>query len=416
MKSIEREEGEINMVYFLISYLPTPGHIEEMKTKPTQQAIRMLSETGIFPDFIICRSAKAVDMVRRKKIETYANIPLDHIIAEPDIDTIYRIPLDLEKEELGLKILKKFNLKPRQKPDFSKWKALVEKIVNPAKRVSVGIVGKYVDIGDYTLKDSYISISQAIIHAGAQLNVGVDIKWIDSKGFEKNKEKLKVLNECDGIIVPGGFGNSGVEGKIAAIGFARKHDIPFLGLCYGMQLAIVEFARDVCGMEKAHTTEVDADTAYPVIDLLPSQKKILEASQYGGTMRLGAYAAILKEHSQVLKLYKEISRLKGDQELLKQYKKDKKQAFRLGILDGAQQVIFERHRHRYEVNPALIPKIVEKGLVFSGFHERLDNTKLMEFIELPSNKFHVATQGHPEFTSRFGKPSPLFYGFVKACM
>ena len=415
MKSIEREEGEKNMVYFLITYLPTPSHIEEMKTKPTQQAIRMLSETGIFPDFIVCRSTKAIDEVRKKKIELSANIPLDHIIAEPDIDTIYRIPLDLEKESLGLKILKKFSMKPKHEPDFTKWKQLVERIVNPAKRIKVAIVGKYVDIGDYALTDSYISINQACIHAGAQLNTGIDITWIDAKSFEKDREKVKDLKKFDGIIIPGGFGSSGVEGKILAIEFARKHNIPFLGLCYGMQLAIVEFARNICNMEKANTSEVNPDTKFPVIDLLPAQKEILQNSQYGGTMRLGAYAAILKEQTQVLKLYRETGRLEEDRGKLEEYKKDRDSQFRIGILDSAKHVIFERHRHRYEVNPQFIQQLEEKGMVFSGCHERLDNTKHMEFIELPDNTFHIGTQAHPEFNSRLGKPSPLFYGFVKAC-
>jgi len=414
MKSIERELGEDEVIYVLITYLPVPSHIEEMKTKPTQQAIRKLSENGIFPDFIICRAKKSVDMVRKKKIEVSVNIPLDHIISEPDIKTIYQIPLDLEKEKLGLKILKKFNLKPRKRLNLQKWKKLVDGISHPKKKVRIAIVGKYVDIGDYNLADSYISINQSIIHASAQLNVGVDLTWIDSKTFEKDQSKVNELRKYNGIIIPGGFGGSGVEGKIKAIEFARKHKIPFLGLCYGMQLAIAEFARNVCGMKGANTSEVNPKTKFPVIDVLPTQKKILQESRYGGTMRLGAYAAMLKDNSQVLKLYKETSRLEEDQLRLQKLKRDKNQSFRIGILERGKKVVLERHRHRYEVNPKFIRKIEDKGLLFSGYHIRKDGARLMEFIELPKHPYFIGTQAHPEFKSRLGDPSPLFYGFLKA--
>ncbi len=415
MKSIERELGGDDVIYVLITYLPIPSHIKEMKTKPTQQAIRMLSENGIFPDFIICRAAKPVDAVRKRKIEVSVNIPTDHIISEPDIKTIYQIPLDLEKEKLGLKILKKFNLKQKKKIGLKEWKKLVDNIQNPRKKVNIAIVGKYVDIGDYNLADSYISINQSIIHASAQLDTGVNLTWIDSKKLEKDSKTVKEFKKYDGIIIPGGFGGSGVEGKIKAIEFARKNKIPFLGLCYGMQLAIVEFARNVCGMKDANTTEVNPRTKYPVIDILPTQKKIIAESKYGGTMRLGAYAAMLKDNSQVLKLYKETSRLKEDTLRLNLLKKDKSQGFRLGKLEK-KPVVLERHRHRYEVNPRFVKKIEEKGLIFSGCHIREDGTKLMEFIELPNHPYFIGTQGHPEFKSRLGDPAPLFYGFLKAAI
>jgi len=414
MKNLEREIGEDDVAYILITYLPTPDHVAEMKTKPTQQAIRMLSENGIFPDFIVCRAKKPLDSVRKKKIETYVNIPSDHIISEPDIETIYQIPLDLAKEELGLKILKRFNLKPRKKPKLNEWKKLVNIIRNPKRNIKIAIVGKYVDIGDYYLADSYISINQALIHAGAALNTGIDINWVDSKKLEKGNEEIKKLSKYSGIIIPGGFGTSGVEGKINAINYARLNNIPFLGLCYGMQLAVVEFARNVCGFKDAHTTEIDKKTKHPVIDILPTQKKFMEESRYGATMRLGAYAAILKENTRVLSLYKKTGRLKEDKQRLELLKKDKKQAFRLGILEKNKNVVFERHRHRYEVNPKFINVLEKNGMTFSGYHTRNDKTKLMEFIELPKLKFFCGTQGHPEFKSRLGNPSPLFYGFVEA--
>ncbi|MFC1800595.1 CTP synthase [Nanoarchaeota archaeon] len=413
MKSLERELGG-DVIYVLVTYLPVPSHIEEMKTKPTQQAIRMLSENGIFPDLIICRSKRRLDDVRKKKIETYANIRSDHVISEPDIDTIYRIPLDLEKDKIGDKVLKLFRMKSRKKPKWKEWSKVVNNIVNPKRKIKIAMIGKYVDIGDFSLTDSYISINHSLQIAGAALNTKVEIGWIDAKKLEKG-DYLKKLSNYDGVLVPGGFGSSGVEGKIKAAGYARKHNIPYLGLCYGMQLAIVEFARNVCGMEGANTAEVNPKTKYPVIDILPMQKELIAKSRYGGTMRLGAYAAMLKKNSRVLKLYKDTNRIKEDKERIKKFKRDKQQHFRLGVLKAG-DVVLERHRHRYEVNPEFVSQIEEKGMVFSGYHERTDGTKLMEFIELPKHKFYFATQGHPEFKSRFGDPAPLFLGFVKACL
>src|SRR3989338_2583212 len=397
MKSLERELGKDSVIYILITYLPIPSHIEEMKTKPTQQAIRLLSENGIFPDFIVCRAKNALDKVRKQKIETYANIPSEHVISEPDIDTIYSIPIDLEKEQMGIKLLKGLNLKPKKDPDWAEWKKWVSRIKNPKKNVKIAIVGKYIDIGDYNLADSYVSINEALMHAGAALNVGVDLNWLDSKMFEGKKE-INALKEYDGIIVPGGFGSSGVEGKINAVNFARMHNKPYLGLCYGLQLAVIEFARNVCNIKNATTAENSRDCA-AVIDMLPAQREILEKSKYGGTMRLGAYAASLKEGSSILKIYQETGRLKEDTAKLSELRKDKSQAFRLGILNNLKNVVLERHRHRYEVNPKYIDVMEKNGLVFSGYHLRNDGTKLMEYIELPKLKYFVGTQSHPEFKS-----------------
>ena len=415
LKSLEREVGKQNLSYILVTYLPIPSHIEEMKTKPTQQAIRLLSESGIFPDFIICRAKKPLDTPRKKKIETYANIISEHVISEPDIETVYQIPIDLEKEKLGEKILKEFSMKSRQQPKWDRWKKLVESILNPKRTIKVAIVGKYIDIGDYNLADSYISINQSLLHAGASLNAGVEIDWLDSKNFEASRKNLNDLKNYDGIIVPGGFGSSGVEGKINAINYARINKIPYLGLCYGLQLAVVEFARNVCNLKDANTTEVNPRTSAPVIDVQPAQKEILEKNMFGGTMRLGAYAAILNEKSQISKLYEETGRLKEDEARIKELMKDKTQAFRLGIIAKNKSMVLERHRHRYEVNPKYINLLEKNGLVFSGYYERFDKTRLMEYIELPGQSFR-GTQGHPEFKSRLGNPSPLFYGFVKDCL
>jgi len=415
LKSLERDIGKQNLSYVLVTYLPIPSHIEEMKTKPTQQAIRLLSEHGIFPDFIICRAKRPLDIPRKKKIETYANIASEHVISEPDIDTVYQIPLDLEKEKLGEKLLKEFGIKSRKSPNWTGWNKLVNNILNPKKTVKVAIVGKYIDIGDYALADSYLSINQSLLHAGASLSTGVEIDWLDSKKFEDNKKNLDALKDYDGIIVPGGFGSSGVEGKILAANFARVHKIPYLGLCYGLQMAVIEFARNVCRLKNANTTEVDKKTPYPVIDVQPAQKEILEKSMYGGTMRLGAYAANLKDKTQVLKLYGETGRLAEDTKKVHELMNDKQQAFRIGLLEKGKKVVLERHRHRYEVNPKYIEILEKKGMVFSGYYTRADGTKLMEYIELPGHPFMIGTQAHPEFKSRLGNPSPFFYGFVKAC-
>ena len=416
VKALERELGKENVAYILVTYLPIPGHIEEMKTKPTQQAIKLLSEEGIFPDFIICRAKRPLDEVRKKKIETYANIKSDHVISEPDIDTVYQIPLDLEKERLGEKVLTHLNLKSRKKPDWASWRKLVENIRSPKKKVKIAIVGKYVDIGDYALADSYVSINHALFHAGASLNCGVEITWIDSKSFEKDRSRVKDLGRYDGILVPGGFGGSGVEGKILAIEHARKSNIPYLGLCYGLQLATIEYARNVCGMKDAHTTEISRDTPHPVIDILPSQVELMKNKDYGGTMRLGAYAALLKPGSQVEKLYRETGRLDEDKARIDALAKQRMDHFRLGKLEKGRNAVLERHRHRFEVNPRFISQVEKQGLVFSGYHVREDGTKLMEYIELPTHPYFVGTQAHPEFKSRLGNPSPLFYGFVKAAM
>ena len=366
-----------------------PAHIDEMKTKPTQQAIRLLGEQGIMPDFIICRSQYSLDSIRRKKIEEFAHLPSDRIIAAPDISSVYHMPIELEAQDMGTKLLTHLKLDASHKPDWSLWQQRVDHIEHPERKVNVAVIGKYVDSGAFSMTDSYLSICHALQHAGAEINVGVDITWIDAKLLENNQQKCQELSGFDGVIVPGGFGHSGVEGKINAIEYVRHKNIPFLGLCYGLQLAAVEYARHVCKLAKAHTTEVDPLTPHPVIDILPLQKAILQSNRYGGTMRLGAYEAHLKPGTLVHKLYQ-----KADQDI---------------------SVVHERHRHRYEVNPAYVPILEDNGFIFSGHHVRPDDTILMEFAELANHPFFVATQAHPEFKSRLGNPNPLFLGFVKAC-
>jgi CTP synthase (UTP-ammonia lyase) len=449
-KSLERELGTENVAYVLVTYLPIPKHVGEMKTKPTQQAIKLLRQEGIFPDFILCRAEKPLDEARKNKIDSNVHISSDNIISAPDIESAYEVPINFQLEHLGQKVLKRLNLAPKKECDLSNWIRLVDNIKNPKNRVKVAVVGKYVKLGDYSVPDSYLSVKEAIVHAGAQLGVGVDITWFNADDFVQDLNKLgankfgvKKLNELsdfDGVIVPGGFGSSGVEGKIAVIEYLRTHDIPFLGLCYGMQLAIVEYARHICKLEGANSTEIDKNTKYPVIDFLPEQKVAVENAQYGGTMRLGVYPAIMKDNSVVLKLYQDtyagVSRLEADkvrfEKLVKEgvcRKPDNKNPENKNLGNknignknignknfDIKNIILERHRHRYEVNPEFVEILEKNGLVFSGLYSRPDGTNLMEFIELPDHKFFVATQAHPEFKSRLGNPSPLFYGFLKACL
>ena len=414
MKSLQIDIGMDNMMYVLITYLPVPSHIEEMKTKPTQQAIKLLSENAIFPDLILCRAGKPLDLIRKKKIQTYANISSDYVISAPDTNNLYSIPLNFEKEYIGRKIVDKLNLNPRRKPDWTQWKTYIKRIDKPQKQVDVAIVNKYVVTGSFKLADCFISVSQSLVHAGAELDVGVNIHWVDAKSIEQAEDPGKILSKFDGILIPGGFGEQGFEGMIKAVKYAREHNIPYLGLCFGMHLAICEFARNVCGLEKASSSEINPDTPHPVITIIESQKSRLATEGYGGTMRLGAYAAILKKGTQIYNMYEETGRIESDSHVIETLRLDPAQKFRLGKLRKSDVAVIERHRHRYEVNPEYIDTLSQNGIVFGGHHIKNDGTKLMEFIEMPDKKCFIATQGHPEFTSRLGKPNPMFLTFVRA--
>jgi len=370
-----------DVIVILVSYFPIPSKIGEMKTKPTQYAVRTLNSAGIFPDFILCRAEVPLDEVRKEKLATFCNIPKENAISAPDVDTIYEIPINFEKEKLGDKILAKFNLKPKGK-DLKEWQELVATIKKTKEKVNIGIVGKYFATGDFTLADSYISVIEAIKHAAWVNDRQPVLCWINSEEFEKDQNKLAELKKYDGIIVPGGFGSRGVEGKISAIKYCRENNIPYFGLCYGMQLATIEFARNVAGLVKANTTEIDAQTPYPVIHTMADQVKKIEQKKMGGTMRLGAYPCVLDKDSVSFRAYgkKEIS---------------------------------ERHRHRYEFNNEYRKLLEEKGLRLAGTSP--DN-KLVEIIEVPNHKFFVGTQFHPEFKSRPLKPHPLFREFIKAAI
>ena len=417
VKALERDLGEEHFVHVLITYMPIPQHVGEMKTKPTQQAIRMLSGYGIFPDFIVCRAETDTDEVRKKKIQIGANVPNDHIISAPDSDTIYKIPLVLEEEGLGLKILRKLACEPKMEPDWSHWSGLVKRSVSPRREVKVAMVGKYVATGDFQLTDSYISVNQSLVHAGVAWDTRVDITWIDGHEFERGDTELEELAAFEGIIVPGAFGAGGAEGVIEAVHFARERNIPYLGLCYGLQTAVVEYARNVAGIEKATSEEFDADSEWQVICVQETQKSVLEEHRYGGSMRLGAYAAVLKKDSRVLQLYDESGRLNEDARRIEQLLANQDQAFRVGmVMLERDKVVLERHRHRYEVSARFVEVLEDEGLVFSGYHRKIDGSRLMEFIELPDHRFFIATQAHPEFKSRMDNPSPLFSGFVGASL
>lgn len=370
-----------NVIFILVSYLPVPKSIGEMKTKPTQQAMKWLNTAGIQADFVIARSVSPIDDVRRKKISVFCNIEKENVISAPNADSIYEVPLMFEREKFGDKILKKFGVKNR-KSNLKKWKDLVKKIKNPKVKVRIGIVGKYFRTGKFTLMDSYISVIEAIKHASWFFNRKPEIYWLDSEDYERNKRNLRELKKFDGIIVPGGFGKRGTEGKILAIKFCRENKIPFLGLCFGLQLSIIEFARNVCGLKRANSTEIDKKTPYPVIDTIPEQKVLLKEKHYGGTMRLGDYFCRLKEGTIAYRAYKK-------------------------------KLVKERHRHRYELNNDFRNLLEKKGLVFSGINPERD---LVEIIELSKKKhpFFLATQFHPEFKSTPLFPHPLFKEFIKS--
>jgi len=344
-------------------------------------------------------------------------VPEQHIISAPDMATIYDIPITLEAEGMGDKLLARLCLEPRREPEWSHWESLVERSKSPSRTARVAMVGKYVEIGDFQLTDSYISVNQSLLHAGVAHDARVDITWIDGRRFESGELDLSALEGYDGIIVPGAFGVGGAEGVIAAIRHARENDIPFLGLCYGLQLAVVEFARNVAKVEQATSAEFGDDGDFQVVCVQESQREILEESRYGGSMRLGAYAAVLKRESRVLELYESLGRVEEDGERITQLLEIPDQAFRIGqIMPERDRVILERHRHRYEVSHRFVELLEDEGLVFSGYHRRVDGTRLMEFIELPQHRYFIATQAHPEFKSRMDRPAPLFHGFIGAAL
>ncbi len=370
-----------DVAFVLVSYLPVPDKIGEMKTKPTQYAVRTLNSYGVHPDIIVARSDRPLDKKRKEKIAFSSNVPIDQIISAPDVGNIYEIPLNFEKDGLSDTLLNLLHLKAKQ-TDLQDWRRAVDRMVKSSEEIKIGMVGKYFKTGDFILSDVYISVIESLKHAAGKIGKKVKIDWINGEDFETDPKLIKKLADYDGVLVPGGFGERGIEGIIKAIKFARENKIPYFGLCYGMQLAVIEYARDVLGWKKAQTAEIDPNSSYPVIDIMPEQKKLMAEKNYGGTMRLGAYPCLLKKGTIASEAYSKTE-------------------------------ISERHRHRYEVNPDFIAEIEKAGLVFSGISP--DKT-LMEIAELPKTKhpFFLGTQFHPEFQSSPLNPHPLFVAFLKA--
>lgn len=375
-----RYPGDI--LFVMVSYLPIPAMIGEMKTKPTQYAVRSLNSAGIQPDIILARSSEPLDKVRKQKLSFALNLREEDVISAPDIKSIYEVPLNFEKDQLGTIALKKLGLK-KKRTDLKEWKRLVHVIQNKSKpKVRIGIVGKYFTTGSFSLSDSYISVIEALKHATWFHKYEPELVWLDAERYEKDPKTLKELKEYDGVVVPGGFGKRGVEGIIKAIEFCRHEKIPYFGLCYGMQLMIVEFARHVARMEGAHTEEIDVKSPYPVIHILPEQEVLLSEKQYGGSMRLGSYDCKVIDGTIAAHAYKT-------------------------------DMVKERHRHRYEVNNKLLPRLEKKGLIISGINPK---RKLVEIAELANHPFFLGVQFHPEFLSRPLSPHPLFREFIKAAI
>jgi len=378
MMKIKHPEDVLSV---MVSYVPCPNMVGEMKTKPTQHAVRTVNAAGVQPDIIVARSEMPMDAKRKEKISNFCSVPEECVISAPDAKSVYEVITNFERDNLSKIILKKLRLKPK-KSDLKQWEDLIKRVKNLNGKVKIGIVGKYFGTGDFVLSDAYISVIEAIKHAGYKVGVKTEMDWINSEIFEKDPEKIEELSQYDGILVPGGFGGRGIEGKIKAIKYCRENLIPYFGICYGMQLQVIEYARNVLGLGEAHTTEVNRDTLHPVIDIMPEQKKNLEDGNYGATMRLGAYDAVLEKGTLAYDGYKKTK-------------------------------ISERHRHRWEVNPKYIKQIEKAGLVFSG---KSPDGKLMEIAELPKSQhpFFLGAQFHPEFKSSPLKSHPLFFEFVKA--
>jgi CTP synthase len=374
-----------DVFFTVVSYLPVPSKVGEMKTKPTQMAVRTLNASGILPDIILARGEHRLDAKRKEKIAFMCNVLPERVISAPDVESVYDVPINFEKEGLGdiLCEIMGTTCSLETGKNAHAWKKFVSKVHTAKDEVRIAVIGKYFETGEFLLADAYLSVIEAIKYSAYAQNKKPVLEWLNAFDFETDPKKVKDLKKYDGVIVPGGFGSRGIEGKLNVIRYVRENKIPYFGLCYGMQLAVVEFARNVVGMKGAHTTEVDPKTAFPVIAVMESQKENIRNARYGGSMRLGEYKAILKKGTIAAKAYDSYE-------------------------------IIERHRHRYEVNPLFIDKIEAKGLVFSGTSP--DGT-LMEIAELPT-KFHpffVGVQFHPEFLARPLSPHPLFSAFIKAC-
>jgi CTP synthase len=374
-----------DVMFIMVSYLPVPGSLGEMKTRPTQNAVRQLNSYGVQPDVVIARGTQSLDYKRKEKIAFSCALAPENVISAPDISSVYDVPLNFEKDKISQIILKTLHIRAKsQNGDLDEWKKFVNKRAKAKHELKIAVVGKYFDTGDFVLSDAYVSVIEAVKFSSYWKDANTKLTWINSKDYEADPKKVEELKDFDGVIVPGGFGESGIEGVLMAIEFVRKNKIPYLGLCYGMQLAVIEYCRNIIGWKDAHTAEINPKSSHVVIDIMPEQKKNLEAGNYGATMRLGAYTAVLKKGTITANAY--------------------------GVTE-----VSERHRHRYEVNQEYIEQIEKAGLVFSGTSP---DGRLMEFAELPKSvhPFFVGTQAHPEFKARPLHPHPLFTAFVTACL
>jgi CTP synthase len=373
IRQMRLEEGFENTLYVHVALVPILDVTGEMKTKPLQHSVNELRRIGIQPDIIVARCRQMIDSEALRKIALFGTIPENAVFCSYNVESIYQVPLILDEQGMGEHICTRLML-PQQKPNWTSWKKFVNSVLNPRFNLKIALVGKYAG-----LVDSYVSMNEALRHSAAACQAKVQIDYIEAETFEQNQDALNILQKYDGIFIPYGFGPRGTEGKMMAIHFAREKDIPFLGVCYGFQLAVIEFARNVCGLENANSTEINPDTPHPVIDLMPEQRGI---ENKGATMRLGAHKIIIKKGTLAHRLY------------------------------GAEE-IYERHRHRWEVNPKHWDILEKHGLVFSG---KSPDGRRMEILELPDRFFFLASQFHGEFKSRPSKPSPEYYGFVRACL
>ncbi len=372
IRQFQHEIGRENAVLIHVTLIPYLRASQEMKTKPTQASVKELQGMGIQPDVIVCRSEYALEQSLRDKIALFCNVPNNCVLQNLDVEYLYEAPLAMEKENLAGVVLNCLKLDCPE-PDLADWENMVKELHTQKHEVTIALVGKYIQ-----LHDAYISVVEALKHGGIFNNTTVNIKWVDSETVS-NSNVDEILGDCNGILVPGGFGDRGIDGKIAAIEYARKKQIPFLGLCLGMQLAIVEFARNVVGFHDAHSIELNPSTTHPVIALMPDQNGV---EDIGGTLRLGSYPCVLQKDSLAYRLYQS-------------------------------DTIHERHRHRYEVNNDYRTPLTEKGMKLSGYSPDL---RIVEMCELPSHPFFIATQAHPELKSRPNRPHPLFKGFIEAAI
>jgi len=372
IRQFQQEVGRENAILIHVTLIPYLKASGEMKTKPTQASVKELQGMGIQPDILVCRTEHALEPGIKDKIALFCNVPTSHVLQNLDVDILYEAPLAMEEEHLAQVACECLRLECPE-PELDEWRAMCKAWKNPVQSVKVALVGKYIQ-----LHDAYISVVEALKHGGVAHLTSVDIKWVDSETVTK-ENAADIFSDVSGILVPGGFGNRGIEGKILAIQYAREHNIPFLGLCLGMQLSIVEFARDVIGYSDAHSVELMPETTHPVIHLMPDQEGI---NDIGGTLRLGAYPCVLDKSSKAYQLY------------------------------GTEQ-ISERHRHRYEVNNDYRQELTKHGMLLSGISP---DGRIVEMIELPSHPWFVATQAHPEFKSRPNRPHPLFSGFIQAAL